>query len=363
MKILFEVRHPAHIHHFKNIIEILKRKNHEIKIVAADKDILRNLLDSLKYDYVLIGSHKTGLANKLKEIMYQTKKVYRICKTYKPDIVVGRPSQTITLSSFLLGIPSIIFAEDDLKVVLLNGLIALPFANTILTPEKTDLGIFNRKKIPYKGYQKVTYLHPNQFKPNIHLIEKYVDTSRPIFLLRFSKLNASHDLNISGINNNLALDIVKRLKPHGIVYISSERTLSTELSAYKLKLPAEHIHHLLYFSKLYIGDSQSMAVESAILGTPGIRYSDFAGKISVLEELEHTYKLTFGIPTNQPDKLFNKIDELLSEKELDKIFKERGDKLKSEIIDVAEYNAWFIDQFPASKKIMKTNPDYQYKFR
>ena len=37
---------------------------------------------------------------------------------------------------------------------------------------------------------------------------------------------------------------------------------------------------------MLVCDSQSMTVEAAILGIPSIRYSDFSGRIGVLEELE-----------------------------------------------------------------------------
>jgi len=32
-------------------------------------------------------------------------------------------------------------------------------------------------------------------------------------------------------------------------------------------------------------------------------------------------------------------------------------------INVTSFLTWFIDNYPESKKIMKENPDYQYKFR
>ena len=43
---------------------------------------------------------------------------------------------------------------------------------------------------------------------------------------------------------------------------------------------------------MYIGDSQSMAIEAALLGTPGIRFNDFNNKIGHLNELKNVYKLS-----------------------------------------------------------------------
>jgi predicted glycosyltransferase len=49
---------------------------------------------------------------------------------------------------------------------------------------------------------------------------------------------------------------------------------------------------------MYIGDSQTMTAEAAVLGTPAIRFNDFVGELSYLEELEYTFDLTYGIKTN-----------------------------------------------------------------
>lgn len=64
-----------------------------------------------------------------------------------------------------------------------------------------------------------------------------------------------------------------------------------------------HIHHAMAFAKMYIGDSQTMAAEAAVLGTPSIRFNDFVGEIGYLEELENTYQLTFGIMTSDRENL------------------------------------------------------------
>jgi predicted glycosyltransferase len=69
-------------------------------------------------------------------------------------------------------------------------------------------------------------------------------------------------------------------------------------------------------SSLLISDSQSMSVEAAMLGVPSLRYSSFAGKISVLEELEHKYNLTYGIQIGKEEELMRKLDFLLSMKNL-----------------------------------------------
>ena len=96
------------------------------------------------------------------------------------------------------------------------------------------------------------------------------------------------------------------------------------------------MHHALYFAQIYIGDSQTMAAEAAVLGTPSIRFNDFVGKLGYLEELEHKFKLTIGIPTHNSKLLFAQVNKLLANNKLNKDFKLRKDQMLKETVDVAE---------------------------
>lgn len=363
MKLIFELRHPAHYHHFKSLIKELLEKGNQVKVNVSKKDILLDLLKESSIEYEIIGENKPGLFNKAKEIYSQTKKAYKIYKDFKPDLIIGRPSITVTLGASLASIDNIIFAEDDLRIVLVNGLTSMPFAGKIISPSVTDLGVFNYKKIGYKGYQKLAYLHPNSFVPDKSKIKEYVDFDKPVFLLRFAKLSATHDKNIKGMSIDVAERLVDYLKEKGNVYISSEKKLSSNLDKYINPVPVKLIHHLLFYSDLFIADSQSMSMEAAMLGTPSIRFSDFAGRISVLEELEKKYELTFGVKPSEPYKLFDKVDEILNTNNYRNVFQKRREKMLNDKINVFKFMLWFVENYPESKKILKENPDYQNNFK
>ena len=146
------------------------------------------------------------------------------------------------------------------------------------------------------------------------------------------------------------------------VYISSEGDLDERFRTYQLKIKHSDIHHLMAFSSLLISDSQSMSVESAMLGTPNLRFSDFSGRISVLEELEHKYGLTKGIKTTEPQQLIENTRVLLSKDSIEE-FKEHRRKMLEDKIDVTSFLTWYIEDYPESRKIMKKNPNYQHNFR
>ena len=79
-------------------------------------------------------------------------------------------------------------------------------------------------------------------------------------------------------------------------------------------------------------------------------------------ELVEDYQLVYGIRTDDPEGLFNKIRELLAKgEELNKEFKNKRDRLLNEKIDVSAFQIWFIENYCNSIKILNSNPQYQYE--
>lgn len=113
--------------------------------------------------------------------------------------------------------------------------------------------------------------------------------------------------------------------------------------------PAD-IHHVMAFAQLFIGDSQTMAAEAGVLGVPFVRFNDFTGRISYLNELEDDYKLGVGIKSNDPDNLYHVIEELVHMDNKKQVFGERRNKMLSDKIDTEKFLTWFISNYPASKK-------------
>ena len=363
MKYLFYLGHPAHYHLFKNTIKGLLKNGHKIFILIKKKDILENLIKNSGFDYVNIQpkgrkDSRVGIALGL---VQRNLRITFSCLKYKPDLLIGT-SVEIAQVGYLLKIPSVVLSEDDFNIIPLFSKLGYPFASTVLSPISCFNGKWEYKSIKYNGFHKLAYLHPNQFTPDKKIVEKYVDMSKSFFILRFAKLTAHHDKGKTGITNEIANELISRLSKKGRVLISSEREIDSKLESYRLNIDPIDIHHLLYYADLYIGDSQSMAVESAILGTPGIRFNDFAGKIGVLEELEHDFGLTTGIPTTDTEKLYVTVDNLLNN-DSKKQYKQKRSKLLLNKIDVTSFFIWFFENYPKSKAIMEENPDFQLKFK
>lgn len=341
MKVLFQLGHPAHFHLFRNTIEGLNRDGHQTYILIRKKDILEDLLKAagLPYVNILPSGKKSSFT-----LMLRLWRVFRFTLRHGVDVLAGSTPEVAQVA-WLLRRRSAIFAEDDAAIVpqFINAV--KPFADQYLSPVSCNNGPLEAKTTHYAGFHKLAYLHPNRFTPNPTVVDRYFPHSEPYFLLRFAQLTAYHDVSAhaGGITNDIAKKLIALLKPHGKVYITSERALGADLEPYRLKINPLDIHHVMYYALLYIGDSQSMAVEAAMLGTPSIRFNDFAGRIGVLEELEHTYRLTTGIPTSEPDRLYDTINQLLATDNLRDEYQRRRQRMLDDKIDVTEFFISFIE--------------------
>jgi predicted glycosyltransferase len=362
MRYLIFLGHPAHFHLFRFIIGALQKNGHEVKVLIRNKDILEELCErsGLVYTNVLPEQRGKGLSSLALSYARKYRRISKIIREFKPALLLGSEPSLVHLGKFY-NIPSIIFSEDDAAIIQKFAKITYPLTDVILSPATCNAGKWEYKKIGYNGFHKLTYLHPSVFVPNRNEIAEL--GQEDFFILRFAQLHAYHDTNRSGITKAIAERLIEILKPHGKIYITSERELEPELEPYRLAIDPLKIHHALSFAKLYIGDSQSMAVEAALLGTPGIRFNDFAGEIGVLNELEQTYGLTHSIKTTEPEKLFSLTEDLLSDQQLKETFGARRKKLLDEKINVFEFFMWFIQNYPESKSKMRSDMDYQYQFK
>lgn len=363
MKILFYLGHPAHFHLFRLTIESLKKKNHSVKILIKKKDILEDLLKNCNWEYtnILPKGRKDNLLSISFGLFKRDLALYKNLNKFKPDLMLGT-SPEIAHIGRLRNIPSIVVNEDDYKAVFLFSIMSYPFAKHIMAPRSCDVGKWKNKNIQYDGYHELAYLHPNHFSPDITKINKVINTSEKYFIIRFAKLTAHHDVGKSGINKIVANEIINILKDYGNIYITSERKLEPEFEKYRININPIDIHHALYYADMYIGDSQTMTAESAVLGTPALRFNDFVGKLGYLEELEHKYELTYGIKTNYPDKLYNQINNILKIKNLKEEWQKRKQEMLNDKIDVAQFMVWLIENYPDSIASIKNNPDYQSQF-
>ena len=367
MNILIQLSHPAHFHLYKNVAQNFMRDGHKVFILIKTKDILEDLLkqSGLPYYNILKEAHRKSKFGMLWDMLVRDWRILRFVKKHKIDLLTGSTVEVAQVG-WLTRKYRVNTGEDDMNVVPLFPKMAGPFMGTILSPRVCNNYSLEPYSVKYESYHELAYLHPNHFQADKTVVEKYFSADTPFFILRFSSLNAYHDAGIQGINTEIAQHLIDILKPHGRIYITSERELEPQFEPYRIKINTLDMHHVMAFSTLYIGDSQTMAAEAAVLGVPFVRFNDFVGRIGYLNELEDTYHLGFGIKASEEgtaERMYKVVEDILAMPNLKEEWQSRRQKMLSEKIDYAQFMTWFIEEYPESQKIMRENPDYQYRFK
>ena len=388
MKILVYLGHPAHFYLYKNAIVNWREHGHNVEILIKKKDILQQLLDNQGWEYNNIlsegrKSNKIGMAlGVLKRAIRQN----QFCARFKPDIMTGTSVENSIIGP-LRHVSVVNCNEDDAAVVPLYAKLSYPGADAILNPVVCNSGKWDAKATKYPSYQELAYLHPNHFAADKNIVEGYgIDTTKPYFVMRFASLKAHHDDGVKGINTEVAQRLVDILSPHGQIYITSERELEPQFEPYRIRINPLDMHHVMAFASLYIGDSQTMAAEAGVLGTPFVRFNDFVGRIGYLRELEDVYQLGYGIHasplteespirrndgTLQPsgtEALYSAVEALVTmpANERQALFAARREQMLRDKIDYAKFLTWFIENYPTSAhqtKANQKNSDFWAQFK
>jgi predicted glycosyltransferase len=343
LRVLIDVGHPAHVHFFKNTIWSLEKKGHKVMVVSRDKDVVLELLKAYKIPHTVLSKVKPGKVHLLEELFIREYKLLKIAKRFDPDVLMGILSPNVAQIAWILRKKSIIFNDTEHAVLVQK--ITYPFCDIICTPS-CYLKYEGKKQIHYSGYHELAYLHPSYFNPHNEIIKELgVEVGEPFIILRFITWEAHHDVGQRGIENKLRL--VQELEKFGKVFITSEGPLAEEFKRYKIRVTSEKIHHLLYYAALYVGEGATMAVESAILGTPSIYVSTLAGTMGNFSELEENYGLLFNYSDSEA--ALAKALELLKNPELKKTWSLKRAALLRDKIDVTEFTVKLIESLPVKK--------------
>lgn len=289
MRYIFELNHPKHYYQFKAVMQTLEHNGHNILVLARDKDVLLKVLDEEGVAYEVFGKHSKSMAGKVLGTLALLRNYRRIAKRFSPDVIVSKASFYGCFTAMRLHRKSVIFPDSE--VVKITNKYVIPLCTKVVTPENFTLD-YGPKHIRVKGVFENCYLAPSVFSPDRKVVTEN-HLSEPYAVFRFVGWFANHDVGNGGFSFDEKLQLVKAVEPYMTVYISSEKELPPELSGYKLPTPASAIHSVLSFADLYLGDSQTMATEAALLGTPAIRSNSFVGQndMSNFIMLERKYGL------------------------------------------------------------------------
>lgn len=306
MKYLFELNHPKHYYQFKYIMQSLKEQGHEILVLARHKDVLIKLLEQESVKYIIFGKHHKTLYTKIIGTFGLMPNYINIASNFNPDVIVSKASWYGTATAKLLHKKSVIFPDSE--VVKVTNKFVVPLCTRVVTPQPFKLN-YGTKHVRISGIFEDCYLAPQVFTPNPAIVDQY-HLKQPYAILRFVGWEANHDVGNAGFNLQQKEELVHTIAKHMTVYISSEKELPKHLAQYQLPTPASLIHHVLSAAYLYVGDSQTMASEAALLGTPAIRSNTFVGPndMSNFIMLQNKYGMLYNI--SNPTEAIEKASEL-----------------------------------------------------
>lgn len=344
MNILVDIGHPAHVHLFHPLSEELSHRGHQLFYSVREIPIAIRLMEHYcMVPYIRLGQKHVSLLGKAQSVLLQDIQLLQFVRKNKIDIgissgiVLGHVSQFSKMKALL-------FDDDDDAAEPLIVHYGHPVSYATLTPDcihrKTKRAIY------YPGTHELAYLHPNRFNLDPTILEKAgLHEGERFFIMRFVALKGHHDIGQAGLNLEQKRMLVSLLNSNGRVIITSERPIEEEFEPYRMPVPPEDIHSLMAHCSLFLGDSQTMTSEAAVLGVPAIKCNTFAGRLSVPNMLENKYELCYAYTPNHFDEMTQHIQQLLSKdpESLKNEWHVKRQRMLADMIDPTEFFVNYIE--------------------
>jgi len=349
MRILIDIGHPAHIHLFKNFAWRMQERGYKILFTCRDRECVLNLLRVYGFVYDNFGKHYSSVQGKIFGLAKNELQMLNTTIQFKPDIFVSHGSTIAAFTSFIMHKPHIAL-EDTFNMEQVK--LSMLFTDVVLTGDYPHPSL-GKKEIKYPGYHELAYLHPNVFTPDESVLDILrVKQGEKYAIVRFVAWKASHDIGHSGISYENKIKLVNTLSKHLRVFISSEAELPEKLIKHQINIPPEQMHNALAFAQLFVGESSTMASESAILGTPSIYVND--SKLGYTNDLVK-YGLLYSYTELVQDQLaaIKKAEELALTPNIKEEYLPKREKLLADKIDVSAFLIWFVENYPESVNEVK----------
>lgn len=340
-----DIIHPANVHYFKHAINIWKENGHQIIITCRNKEITYELLGLEGLEYIPMGKNLRSVLGKLFFLLKCEWNIFRLYLQHKPDLSISFAASYVAHMSFLFGIPHISF--DDTEHASLNRKLYLPFTDLVLNPENyfLDLGF---KQFKFKGHMELFYLNSKYFKPDSSIFSELgIAKNTPFVFLRFVSWGALHDRGQMGFTDDYKRQLVKKIALKYPVFISSEGDLPVDLKPYQIKIKPNRVHHVLYFSSLFIGEGATMASECAAIGTPAIYVNSLdAGTLQQQAKfgLIHNLRYQKGV--------IELALNILADNAYKNELRIKVKSLSKERYNLTDFLVWLVEEYPNSKKML-----------
>ena len=346
MRYLFVMGHPAHVHLFKNVMNLLTESGHQVLAAAVKREVTTDLLRVLDIPYAVFGNIQPTLLAKAIGMIPKEIALLRLARQFRPDLLVSTGSPYAAHVSAILAKPHLAFGDTERAA--LTARITIPFTDAVYTPDCYQ-GYLGPKHRKYNGYKELAYLHPKYFRPDKGSLDAAgLSETEPYLILRLASWDASHDLGESGFSfedGHDALTFVRQLEHLGRVVVTADRAVRPPLDKYTIPLPPERMHDVLAYATAYVGEGATMAAEAGVLGVPWIFVSS-AGR-GFLADQQSRYGLGYWVQDRQgaEDALSH-----LRLANLHSVWKAKRERMLSEKEDVVSFITRQIEDWPLAAR-------------
>lgn len=342
MHILVDITHPAHVHFYRHAIRLWRERGHRVVITARRKDIAVELLERYGFNYVDMGATRSGMHGLAVELVTRNTKLFRFVWRQRPDVLTAIGGIFAAQVGWLARIPSVIFTDTENAT--LSNLLTFPFASVICTPTCYEASVPAGKHVAYPGYQELAYTYPNRFCPDPEVLSLFgIKPDDHYIVMRLVSWGAAHDLRDRGFSH--IVDAVRLLERYGQVLISAESALPETLHTNRVTGPPEFVHHLLYYARLFIGESATMVSESAMLGTPAIFVSTSTRGYTNEQGIKYDLVYTFSDPVSRQQQALDKAVEILSDPKAKEKWRAKRDQMLADKIDVTQFIVDVVERY------------------
>lgn len=337
MNIFVNISHPAHVHLFKNAIEIMSQNGHNVITAARKKEFTVELLKAYNIKYVLLTNKGKGLTGLIKELLEQQIKISKIVRKQSIDIMLQMNGIFNAPVGRYYQIPTLAFSDTENDKW--ANRVSFTLSKHVFSPTCFNhiIGGSWKNQIHYPGYHELAYLSPG------YLSDKIVPEDK--FMVRFVGWGAGHDIGEKGLSHKQKIELVNTLKKFGNVYISSEAPLPDEIADFAHTLHPSKIHEFMMRCKMVVGESATMASEAACLGIPAIFISN-TGRGYTTEQ-DKKYGLIKHYRLNQWKEILNRIEQWAGQ-DLANEWQERRWNMLNGKIDVTSWLVDLIENYPKS---------------
>jgi uncharacterized protein len=307
MKILVDMVHLADVNFYKHALNDLK-KNHDITITVLDRGKLAGVVQKEYpgFNVQILGKHYTGKFGKLYGLLQRSLGFLTLMLKNRPDVVSSFGFYPGLIAK-PLGIPAVLFHDDYEYQFMFN--MCRRCATDFYVPD----GI--RAKLPaafqqsgkfhfYNGFKETAYL--KNFQPDPGSLERHQLVGKPFVFCR--------DIDAISMNYDdyTLLDLApafQKLKNKGytILYYPEKDHNRYDHLVVKMLGAVPDIMSLQYYASLTVSSGDTIARESALLGTPVIYVG--GRNMAVNKPLE---EMGLIFSTDKPEEIETLVDELLA---------------------------------------------------